>query len=459
MNSPLLNFTSCLCAAGLTAMPVSALPAQRGGPNYDIRAEYWVDGPDSIQPGSDRGFPDVAVGPDGAVVHVWEAFTNNRMDIFFRRFDLSDDPIGDPAPPPQLVNTLVDDDQRNPRVAMRSDGAFFVVWQSDELDSEQGTNRNWVRGQFFDANGTSQGSEQLISEVSSGTSSGLNATVASLDDDSFIVTWQSFKGLGSDSQPCNPGSPAGCQSLSVQARKINASGTAVGNQFQINDEVDSSQSHPAVLPSSDGGFVVFWESFSGNDGDPSSGSIQGRGFTAAGTPTTGDFQVNTTTDGSQDSPEASVDATGRIIVVYESPNAANSATSIRARLFENDLTPVGDDFLVPSLAEAVDQLEPRVAGGFGYFLIAWSVFGGAGSDTDFAINGRVVEANNQFEGSQFQINAYENNSQVDQAVGAHGADAIVSWRSSPTHAFESDDGIIARGFAFDMLFSDRFESP
>jgi len=46
-------------------------------------------------------------------------------------------------------------------------------------------------------------------------------------------------------------------------------------------------------------------------------------------------------------------------------------------------------------------------------------------------------------------------------VGAPGPDAIVSWRSSPANAFESDVGIIAHGFAFilDGLFADRFESP
>jgi hypothetical protein len=448
--------------AGMTAASTAAPAAQQGGPIYDTRAEYWVDGPDSIQPGSDRGFPDVAVGPNGTVVHVWQAFTANRHDIFFRRFNRSDEPAGNPAPPPQRVNTLTDDDQTNPRIAIRADGDFFVVWQSDEPDPTQGGSiRNWVRGQFFAADGTPQGSEQLISEVASGTSGDINATVAALDNGRFAVTWSSINGFGSDSQPCLPNVPPGCESFSVQARIINATGSVVGSQFQINEEVDSSQFHPTVLPVNDGGFVVFWDSFSGNDGDPSSGSIQGRRFTADGDPLGGDFQVNTTTAGSQDSPEAAIDDDGRMLVVFESPNAANTATSVRARLYSPALAPLGSDFLVPNLDAAVDQLEPRVAGGSDYFLVAWTVFGGVGSDTDFAINGRITDENGQFNAPQFQINVYEPASQLEGAVGAHGPDALVSWRSSPTNAFESDDGIIARGFAFilDELFSDRFESP
>jgi len=457
-----MDTTSNFKARRAVALPIAVLiiaasaQALGGGPGYDVRDEYWVDGPGTIQPGSDRGSPDVAVGPNGAVVHVWEAFTNNRFDIFLRRFDLSDEPIGDPAPPPQLVNTLTSDDQSDPRVAIRADGDFFVVWQSDEPDPTQdGTIRNWVRGQLFAADGTPQGSEQLISEVASGTSSDINATVAALSDGSFVVTWASINGFGSDSQPCIPNTPPGCLTFSVQARRINSAGSAVGSQFQINDDVDSSQSHPTVAPAFDGGFVVFWESFSGNDGDPGSGSIQGRRFAANGTPLGGDFQVNTTTSGSQDSPEAAIDDEGLILVVYESFDSNNN--SVRARLFDHELDPVGDDFLVPSFTPQADQNDPHVAGGFDYFLVAWSVFGGVGSDTDLAVNGRVLSGNDQFDGAQFQVNAFENGSQIHPAVGAHGVDAVMSWRSVPSAFQAADDSIIARSFDFDVLFADGFE--
>ena len=126
-NRTARRFVALLIAALMVAASTRALG---GGPGYDIGDEYWVDGPGSIQPGSDRGFPDVAVGPNGAAVHVWQAFTNDRFDIFFRRFDLSDEPIGDPAPPPQLVNTLTFDDQSDPRVAIRADGDFSSFGQA-----------------------------------------------------------------------------------------------------------------------------------------------------------------------------------------------------------------------------------------------------------------------------------------------------------------------------------------
>jgi len=452
------NLTArCSVALLFAALMVAASnQALGGGPGYDIGDEYWVDGPGSIQPGSDRGFPDVAVGPNGAAVHVWEAFTNNRNDIFFRRFDLSDQPIGDPAPPPQLVNTLTVNDQRDPRVAIRADGGFFVVWTSVEPDpNDNGNFRKWVRGQLFDADGTPLGSEQLISEIASGTSGDINVTVAALNDGSFVVTWASINGFGSDSQPCIPNVPPGCESFSVQARQVDSAGSALGGQFQINDEVDSSQSHPSVVATTDGGFVVFWESFSGNDGDSSSGSIQGRRFAPDGTPLGGDFQVNTTTPGSQDSPEAAIDDEGRILVVYES--FESDSNSVRARLLDRELNPVGDDFVVPSFTADADQNVPRVAGGFGYFLVAWSVFGGVGTDTDFAVNGRVVSGSDQFDGVQFQVNVFENGSQTFQAIGAHGADAVMSWRSSPSFFAPFDDSIIARSFDFDQLFADGFE--
>lgn len=445
------RFAALLIVGLLLTFAVPAL----GDLLYDIRGEHWVDGPDSVQPGSDRSFPDVALGPDGVAVHVWQAFTSNRHDIFVQRLDRADQPLGNPAP--QLVNTFTDDDQSDPRVAVRSDGSFFVVWQSDELDADHGTNRNWVRGQLFDANATPQGSEVLISELSSGTSSDIHATVAALNNGSFVVTWHSYKGFGSDSRPCLPTPSTGCETLSVQARRISAAGAAIGAQFQINGHIDSTQSHPAVVATTDGGFVVFWESYSGDDGDSSSGSIQGRRFTASGNALSGDFLVNTTTAGKQGAPEAATDSRGRTLVVYESPGPAGSYTSVRARLFDPDLTPMNSDFLVPGLASEMDQHTPRVAGGLGYFLVAWSAFGSIGSDTDHSVNGRIVRSGGAFDSAQFQANVFEAGSQNAQAVGARGANAVISWRSSPNHAFEPDDGIIARGYEFARLFSDRFE--
>lgn len=436
------------------ALLITALAELSGtGILDEARAEYWVDGPDSVQPGSDRSFPDVAVGRDGVAVHVWEAFTNNRNDIFVRRFDRDQVPLG----PPLLVNSLTFDDQRTPRISMRDDGGFYVVWRSDEFDADLGTNRDWVRGQLFDAGGIPVGSELLISEVSSGTSGGIQTSVAALDDGSFVAAWGSFRGFGPDSQPCSPIATPGCQTASVQARRISVAGAPLGGQFQVNQDVSSTQSHPSVVATDDGGFVVFWQSFSRDDEDPSSGSIQGRRFDPDGNPLGDDFQVNTTTAGSQDSPEAARDDEGRILVVYESPNFDSSATGVRARLYDRDLNPLNnDDLRIPGLETDQDQYDPRVAGGLGFFMVAWTVFGGIGSDEDFAVNARVLRSTGQFDSPQLQVNQYEPGSQTAQAIGAQGADAVVSWRSNP-NAFEADDGIIARSYRFSRLFADGFE--
>ncbi len=438
-SNPLALLSASVLGAAL--LIAASVEAQDSG-------EYWVDGPDDIQPGSDRRFSDVGIRQDGTAIHVWDAFAAQRHDVFVRLFSESGSPTL-----PLRVNSLTEDDQFFPRVAVQSDGSFYVVWQSDEFDPEQEQNRHWVRGQLFGADGLPAGSELLISEVSSGTSTDIDANVAALDDGGFIVTWESFNGFEDDSQPCGTTLPVGCDSLSVQARLISAEGSAIGGQFQVNADVSRSQSHPAVVATADGGFAVFWGSSSRNV--DVNGSIQGRRFSANGASLGPEFRVDTTTEGLQGFPEAARDDDGRILVVFESPGAND--TSVRARLYDADLEPAGDDFLVPSLSPDFEQFDPKVAGGIGYFMVVWTANGALISDPNTAVNGRIVRDRNQFDGTQFQVNLFEEGSQTAPGVGAEGAKAVVSWRSNPINAFEQDDGIIARAFNPDRLFFDGFE--
>ena len=111
-------------------------------PGGDGGIEIWVDGPADVQPGSGQTFPDVATGPQGRSIYVWTASgaDGSRNGIYIRRFDTVGNPLANPA----LVNTLTDDDQTTPRIAVSSDGSFLVSWQSDESDPGAGGHRSIV---------------------------------------------------------------------------------------------------------------------------------------------------------------------------------------------------------------------------------------------------------------------------------------------------------------------------
>lgn len=144
-----------VCVLGYAGPLASeAWAAGTGEAGYDI----WVDGPDEVQPGVGRNFPDAAVDPSGNLVFVWSAFSaagGNRNDIFMRRFDAEGTALADPV----MVNTTFDDDQSLPRIAISNDGSFLVIWQSDEEDPDLGIDREFLRSQAFDAKGDALGTE------------------------------------------------------------------------------------------------------------------------------------------------------------------------------------------------------------------------------------------------------------------------------------------------------------
>jgi hypothetical protein len=81
-------------------------------------------------------YPQVATNDRQEFVIVWDSKVDpnvNERDIFGQRFDSLGGPIGGEF----QVNTYVLDDQRYPAVAIREDGRFVAVWQSDNQDGSQ----------------------------------------------------------------------------------------------------------------------------------------------------------------------------------------------------------------------------------------------------------------------------------------------------------------------------------
>src|SRR5690606_35526136 len=91
-------------------------------------------------------------------------------------------------------------------------------------------------------------------------------------------------------------------------------------------------------------FVVVWDSRSSRGNDDSAESVQLRRFNANGSPVdAAEIQVNVLTDWSQHRPDIAVAPSGDFVVVwesYESAGSDHSGTSIQARRFLADGTPL-----------------------------------------------------------------------------------------------------------------------
>jgi hypothetical protein len=113
----------------------------------------------------------------------------------------------------------------------------------------------------------------------------------------------------------------------------------------------------------DGGYVVTWRSNDGGDNN-----IRARIFEADGMPAGDDFVVNSTTAGSQLTPSVTTLDDGRIFMVWSS---ADSPTVIRGRVFESDGSAVGDDFVVNDRHGATAAVPNVAAFTNGSVVVTW----------------------------------------------------------------------------------------
>ena len=313
-----------------------------------------------------------------------------------------------------------------PSVAGDGSGGFFVVWNSEGQDGSGGG----IFGRRYDGSGAS-GPEFRVNTFTSGNQ--FWPRVAGDGTGRFVVVWASY---GQD------GSGAG-----VFGQRYDASGSASGSEFQINQYTTGSQSIPAVAMAPDGSFMVVWESF-GQDGEGD--GVFAREYDAVGTAGS-EFGVNTYTTGSQAAPVVALNASGTALVVWDSNHEGASTDVFARRLVPGIRTP--REFRVNTYTTAAQGEAAVAAEAAGGFVVVWASF----SDTDgsgSAVRGQRYSSSAVAVGGEFQANTYTTESQDRARVAAGAAGTfVVSWDSPD----ESGYGAFARGFdSTGTALSDEF---
>ena len=244
---------------------------------------------------------------------------------------------------------------------------------------------------------------------------------------------------------------------SIHAQRYAADGSPTGGQFQVNSYTTGGQYNPAVGSDGGDGFVVVWESYGSSGSDSSDLSIQARRFAADGTPAGDDFQVNTTTPDDQYLSAVGPDGAGGFVVTWTSfdftlPNP--QLGNILAQRYAADGAPVGAEFLVNTFtqgAQVVPAVSPDGAGGF---VIAWMSQGSSGGDFDgFSIQAQRFAADGSPVDGEFQVNTYTTDDQYLPAVGPNGNGGfVVTWSSQGSSGTDSSGwSIQGQSFGADGL--------
>ena len=230
----------------------------------------------------------------------------------------------------------------------------------------------------------------------------------------YVVAWQSGLELGAND---------------VFARRYDSSGNSLGGELQVNTTTADDQANPVVAGLPDGGFAVLWESF-GQDGQ--SFGVFGQRFSSAGAPAGTEFQVNSYTLNSQETPELCADASGNVLAVWESRDQDGDNPGVFGRRFDAAMNPLGAEFQVNTFTQSL-QGAPRIAcqpTAGGDRVVMWESLGQEGQP-DRGIYAQRLAADGSRIGPEFQVNTYiYYNQSVPAAAIDDDGSFVIAWGSN-----------------------------
>ena len=432
-------------AGGMVALPVSAqVPLRVGGQTL---ANTTITG------NQDESV--VAVDPGGNFLVVWrDDFFDGSSAIVGRRFNAR---TGLPLTPEFLINVTLDGEQRNPAVAMASDGHFVVVWEGPDTAPPV---TSGIFGSLRSAYGLPIVAEFQVNTSYPGVQR--RPAVAMQPNGSFLVAWEDDAPLGE--VPNSDKNILGC--LFPPTFPVGFS----CNPFLVNIAMTSGdQEQPAAAANpATGGWYVGWQGpwmFS-----PPIPSIYVRVLNAAGGGQN-EFGVNTSSDDVlRDHVALSSNTSGNAVAVWEAAEApAVSLRDIYSRSIVAGV-PTGLEERV-NLSTALDEREPSVAlDERGGFVTIWVVASPAATAWEEApegspiiIQGRKRNSGGGFAGllppppdSEFQVST-SGSLFLDPWVAAepHG-NFVAAWQGTDL-ADPEGNGVFYQRF-LDAIFADGFET-
>lgn len=418
-------------AVALALVLVMGGAAQVGAQGWIAQgAQFQVNGTTT----SGQNLPAVAIAGDGSFVVVWESFVSPEDDaslrsIQARRYSAA----GAPLAAQFQVNTTTAEEQKSPAVAMNAAGAFVIAWESDSL-AGAGTDFD-IRARIYDAAGTPDGGDFLVNATTS--QEQLDPAVAMRADGSFDVVWESdvdltasedkeilYRAFNSEGAPFGgefdfSATGGGAQQNPAIAVNDDGAGVVVwqsatspggdtttdsiqavfappelgfGGQFQVNlDTPVTTDSAPAVAIAPDGRFAVAWESNSSSGSDSSLASIQLRLYDGGTSPNGDPVQVNSYTPDVQRFPALGMDALGRLVVAwqsYGSPGNDASDFSLQVRAFDDEGGALGGETQANGFTDNGQTAAALAVDTTGRIVVAWESNGSPGDD----VSGYSVQA-------------------------------------------------------------------
>ncbi|MDI6529051.1 Ig-like domain-containing protein [Pseudomonas otitidis] len=319
--------------------------------------------------GNSQDQPDVVTLKDGSFVVVWEGnpLDKGNYDIYMARYSVNPETgalqqigMGD-----ERVNTVVAGHQYKPTVVALEDGGYLVIWGSEGGDGSGSA----VFAQRYGAGGEKLGREFLVNPTTegnqgwSGESVDLKHPIAAalMKDGNVYVSWLSDK--------------ADSSGWGIQGTVIDID-AGYYSEFLVNSTTGGDQEKSASAGLPDGGFVVVWESATG---DGSSYCVMAQMYDAKGMPVGSELRVNTTTTNYQGQPAVAVLNDGTFVVSWTSYAGGNDAIMQQRFGYSYDLqgrvtgaVAKGGEYMVNIEDKGNQRFSSILATDDGGYIVAWT---------------------------------------------------------------------------------------
>ena len=352
-----------------------------------------------------QDYSSVAALSDGGYLVTWTSWAQDGSDfgVYAQRYDADGTAVGTEF----QVNTHTNSSQQRSVVAGFDGGGFVVVWESNGQD---GSNLG-IFGQRYDANGVATGSEFQVNTHFSNHQRHLD--VSAFANGGYVVIWESQLQDGAG--------------YGVFGQRFDASGVAVGTEFQVNTYTTGAQWSPSVATLSDGSLVVTWES---NGQDGSNHGVYGQRYDDAGLAAGGEFRINTTTANQQTGSTVTGLSGGGFVVAWESNLQDGSAYGVYAQRYDENGTALGAEFQVNTTTWQHQQNPSITALTDGGFLVAWH----SSNNQDGSGHGVFAQryaADGTAIGTEFLVNTHTTGDQQEVSIAALAGGGIAAvWSSN-----------------------------
>ncbi len=349
------------------------------------------------------------------------AYESEWVDIVGRRLDAVGQPLGTEF----MINVDTATAKSGARIAVNPGGGFTVAWRSYFQDGDR-----WgVFARSFDAFGSPVTAEFQVNTYTAGDQT--RPDIETLAPGAFVVVWSScaatttlcempFFGVGGQDGN-GPG---------IIGQRIDAAGTKIGTEFQVNSYTTNVQVDPALAVAPFGEFFVAWSS--------APQGIVGRRFDANGLAAGTEAQLSVVTAGTHSRPQVASNASGEFLVVWRH-QIAPSPSAVFGRRVDALGTPIDGEIVVND-TDALERSTPEsiAATPDGGFVVTFA------QDRD--VYGRAFDTNGLAKGPQLLLNDVLESTQLAShvAVDTNG-NFVVGWESYASDQSE----VVARHFCSD----------